>query len=138
MSKPKEAAMVLVVDDDPDTCEVIELSGTLDGYRVRVASCPDEAMEIVELETPAIIFLDYYGMGDGLQDFVARVRSRNAHIPIVLMTGANAPHQKARELGLKEYLAKPFGSEQLEAFLTRYRVLPEHVAKAHAAISLFL
>ena len=114
---PREANTILVVDDDPDTREVLELAVSMEGYSVRLAEDTATALEILAACSPAMVFLDYYGIGEDTAKLVEHVRSANRATPIVLMTGAKDPARKARALGLKNFLPKPFDFDALRKLL---------------------
>jgi len=108
---------VLIVDDDSEICDALQMAVSMEGFDVRVSESQSEALEIVQLAPPALILLDYYGVGNDTKRFVRSVRGYNSTIPIVLMTGAKDPSAKCRELNLKHYLAKPFEIESLQKIL---------------------
>jgi len=114
-------ATVLVVDDDPEICEVLELALTIEGYAVRIAYDEVLALEIASSEPLALIMLDYHGVGANTQKIVERLREIDPSVPIVLMSGINNPARRAKDLGLKHFLAKPFDINALR------KVLEAHV-----------
>jgi len=125
----KKSNMVLVIDDDPEICDALELAASMEGYSVQVADSEETALEMIESSPPALILLDYYMAEHNTERFVSTVRAINRSIPIVLMTGALEPAGKAKELGLKRYLAKPFDIDALQ------KVLREHGVDRREAIA---
>jgi len=117
----RTSATVLVVDDDPEICEVLELALTIEGYAVRIAYDEQTALEIASSEPLALIMLDYHGIGADTQKVVERLRGYDSSVPIVLMSGVNNPARRAKDLGLKRFLAKPFDINALR------KILDEHV-----------
>ena len=111
---------IVVVEDDQDTGDMLEIALSMDGYSVRVASDRDDAMEIITATEPSVILLDYYGVTSDLKEFISCIRAVKPDVPIVLVTGAREPMEKARDLGLDEFLAKPFDSEKLGALLSHH------------------
>ena len=49
---------ILVVEDEPDTAELIELHLKNDGYRVTVAGDGDQALKKVHKHMPDLVILD--------------------------------------------------------------------------------
>jgi CheY-like chemotaxis protein len=86
-------ATVLFVDDDRDFLESKRVYVEARGYRVLTAGSPDEAMRLLETETPAIIFLDlmmeHVDDGFRLAYRIGKVE-RLAHIPLVMLSGVAA------------------------------------------------
>jgi DNA-binding NtrC family response regulator len=111
---------VVVVEDDPENRDVMEMAIGMEGFNVRLASDHAEALEVLASTDPSVVLLDYYGVGENVRDFITHARFLHPRVPIVLVTGAKNPAQKARTLGLKEFLAKPFSSQDLHALLTKH------------------
>jgi two-component system alkaline phosphatase synthesis response regulator PhoP len=49
---------VLVIDDDPDLCSVLEAALSADGFSVRCASHGGMGLQMMREEKPALVFLD--------------------------------------------------------------------------------
>ena len=121
---------VLLVEDDPDTAEAMEMAISMEGYPIRVASDQADALDMLPLTKPSVILLDYYGVTSDIKKFVARIREIHPKVPIVLMTGARDAKTKAKELGLKECLPKPFSADALR------NILKKHCAAATSKVKL--
>jgi CheY-like chemotaxis protein len=81
-------ARVLVVDDDPDTLDVLELSISLGGFDTLCASDGVQALELARSHRPDLIILDnMMPIMDGLET-TRRLREdpELAHIPIIMAT----------------------------------------------------
>jgi DNA-binding response OmpR family regulator len=120
---------VVVVEDDPEIGEVIELAVSVQGYTVRVAANQADALELIAATEPAVVLLDYYGVSSNLEDFVRSIRLLHPRVAIVLVTGAKEPRSKAKALGLKECLPKPFCSNELFALLKKHCGRPARAAQ---------
>lgn len=105
---------VLLVDDDIDLVELVTLILTESGYRVIVAEEGQDALEKVAQGMPGVILLDMRMPGmDGWQ-FAREFRARHDRLaPIVVLTAANDPEQRAREIDADGYLGKPFEIDDL-------------------------
>ena len=112
---------VVVVEDDRDTSEMLELAIAMEGYTARSAADPLEALDLISATKPELVLLDYYGVTAELESFVNSIRAIHPTTRIVLMTGAKKPADKASQLGLKEWLAKPFDSNTLQQLLRAKR-----------------
>ncbi|MFN7134832.1 MAG: response regulator [Myxococcales bacterium] len=84
-----EIASVLVVDDEPSICELVQ--GTLGlyaGWRVRSAHTLQRAIEALE-EPPDLVLLDCVVGGEHGRDLLPLIRSRPElrAIPVIFLTG---------------------------------------------------
>jgi DNA-binding response OmpR family regulator len=112
-SRKAPVKTILIVDDDPDIGEALELAMSVEGYSVRVAKNHDEGLALLRQIQPAVVLLDYYGLGGDPGQFVAKAEALSHGVRIVLMTSARTATVRARDLGLGHVLAKPFDIETL-------------------------
>lgn len=110
----RHGGVVLVVDDEAETREVIAGHLREAGLRVEIAGSAVEAMEKAKRLQPQLITLDILlknGSGFGtLYDL--RSFPETAHIPVLVLSAVNQPRM-GKALGAAGYLVKPFGKEQL-------------------------
>jgi len=124
---------ILVIDDDPDVCDLIVEYLSNNDMRVSAGKSGREMFEIFDREAIDLVLLDLKLSGeDGMQ--LARALRERASVPIVLLTGRNeeADRVMGLELGADDYVTKPFSPRELlarvRAVLRRYQVqatLPE-------------
>ena len=117
---------VLIVEDDPNlreaVCDTLELAGQT------TVSAPggEEALRLLETQAVSLVVSDVRMMPmDGIA-LLKEIRSRHAHLPVVLMT-AYADVDRAVEAmraGACDFLLKPFEPQALLEHVARYR-LPE-------------
>lgn len=123
---PSRGARILVVDDEPEIVEAVRRNLVGHGYDVSVAASGGAALSAISQRPPDVILLDL-GLPDmdGLE-VVRRVRER-ARTPIVVLSARHSEADKveALTLGADDYLAKPFGMNELAA---RIQVALRHVA----------
>src|SRR3712207_839024 len=109
-----EAALsVLVVEDDPDTADVICLALHSVGHQVRQVANGRAALAALDDEWPHLLLLDRRLPDvDGLElcAQVRQLKRGQPYLPILMLTGLQAPEQKANafERGADDYLTKPF------------------------------
>ena len=87
------ATTVLFVDDDKDFLDGKRAYLEARGYRVLTAESPDEALALLEDETPAIVFLDLMmeHVDDGFRlGYRIGKDARLSHIPLVMLSGVAA------------------------------------------------
>jgi signal transduction histidine kinase/ActR/RegA family two-component response regulator len=119
-----ETPLVLVVDDDGPSRELIELCLVNEGCRIEIAATGEGALVMARKHRPAIIVLDVILPGvDGWQVLhELRATPETADIP-VLIASVNNDRQKSFDLGAIEHLVKPFERSALLDVLRRRRLL---------------
>ena len=108
---------ILVVDDSVTVRKVTSRILRRQGYRVLTAKDGIEALKSMQEEIPAVILLDIeMPRMDGFE-VATRVRASQdlKHIPIVMITSRTGDkhRQRAMELGVDQYMGKPYQEEQL-------------------------
>ena len=122
LEKIAEGSTVLVIDDDPEACEIIERFLRKDGFGVLTASSGAEGIRLAHVIKPIAITLDVM-MPD--MDGWAVLRSLKsdpqlADIPVLMLTMID-DRRRGFTLGATDYLTKPVDREQLHQALSRYR-----------------
>jgi len=123
---PVEASghLVLVVEDTPDTRELIRLVLELKGYAVVEAERGDEAVEVaVRLHPDAIIMDMSLPVLDGCQAAkTIRLQPGLERVPIIACTAHNRWEWRAKAIvaGCDEFLEKPIDFERLGSMLSRH------------------
>ncbi len=109
---------ILVVDDDPDVCALLEDYLGEHGYRVRLAHDASSARALIAQQTPHAALLDVGLPGeDGLT--LARHLRERYDIGIMMISGAGETVDRivGLEIGADDYIAKPFDLRELRARL---------------------
>ena len=82
--------MILVVDDDNAVRLSLKLLLGRNGYEAALASCPDEAMEIVRGTRPDLVLLDMNfsraTSGDEGLTLLKQIKIFHPDVPVILMT----------------------------------------------------
>lgn len=110
------ALSVLVVDDDPFACEFVVFQLRALGVTTLIAGSGREALAVLRTSVPDGVLTDLFLSEETCANLVAACASLG--IPVAVMTGS--PGQVRRELGdvpMPMVLGKPFGLQQLEAFI---------------------
>lgn len=118
---PGGPGRVLVVEDDPHICDVLEYALQADGYQFRKTNRGREAVLLCETEPPDVIVLDV-GLPD-LDGFeVCRLIRQTSNVPIIFLTsrGDEINRVVGLEIGGDDYLVKPFSTREL---LARIKVI---------------
>jgi CheY-like chemotaxis protein len=113
---------VLVVEDEPDTQDVLRVALEAEGYVVRVVGNGRDALKYLRstAETCMIVLdLTLPGMtGRRLREVQLRDRSL-AWIPVIVVSGGIEAGLEARELGARSFVRKPIDVDELRATLRR-------------------
>lgn len=102
---------ILVVDDEPDLCDIIQLNLECAGYAVETAQSAENALQL-DLSKFNLILLDV--MMDGMSgfDFMKILTSNPAthDIPVLFLTAKDTEEDilKGFNLGADDYIPKPF------------------------------
>lgn len=112
---------LLLVEDDANLCYIIRggLEDMIGGYEVITASNGEEGLKMWKEQRPDIIVSDIeMPVMDGYE-MVRRIRETDGFIPIVFTSGRVSPKDvvKGYELGVNNYIKKPFLAEELDAHI---------------------
>lgn len=105
---------VLVVDDEKPLRDFVRRNLEARGYKVLKAANGLEALAIFKNEQVDLVILDIMMPRlDGLE--TARHIREDSHVPIIILTamGEEADKVRAFDLGVDDYLTKPFGVGEL-------------------------
>ncbi len=112
-----ESVPILVVDDDPNSLDIVRTFLEARGYRVVTASTGKEALSRMEELRPGLVLLDVMMPGmDGWE--VARVIKSHpdfGSVRIVMLTARSdfADKQQGLRSGADDYIVKPIRLEEL-------------------------
>ncbi len=115
MNKPANKSSILVVDDAPDTLEIIKRNLTSHGYEVFTANSVDNAIEHLDVNSVDLVITDLRMPKVSGLDLVRHVRANMKDTEIIMITGYATIDSavKAIKIGAEEYLSKPFTDEEL-------------------------
>lgn len=106
---------ILVVDDAPDTLEVLQRNLTSQGYQVLTAPGVIEAIKILEGTPVDLVITDLKMPGGSGLDLIRHVKENFKDSEVMMITGYATIEGavKAVKTGADEYLPKPFTDEEL-------------------------
>jgi len=113
-----QAGPVLIVEDVPDTLNLVELTLKFKGYQVITATNGQEALQAIEAERPALIITDILmPKMDGFS-LVHRLRinPETRTIPVIFLSATYiSPEDKAFAIaiGITKFIEKPIHMEAL-------------------------
>jgi two-component system, OmpR family, response regulator len=111
----------LVVDDEKDICFLLYSLLKQKNIPTRLAGSLAEAEKLIEIQTPAVIFLDNH-LPDGLGvDNIARLKKEHPGIYIIMITAHDSPadKEKAQSAGVDHFIGKPFNKNSILETLTK-------------------
>ena len=116
--------LVMVVDDSLTVRKITSRMLTREGFEVATAKDGVDGLQQLQDIEPDIILLDIeMPRMDGFE-FARNVRldAKAKHIPIIMITSRTADKHRnhALELGVNEYMGKPYQEEQLLAMIRQY------------------
>ena len=110
---------ILIIDDEPDICELLEFKLKNEGYKTFSTTNPLEAVSKARDVSPDLIVLDV--MMPELDGFrlcsMLKVDSKLKNIPILFLTAKTEVDDRVKGFtrGADDYLTKPFDSRELVA-----------------------
>jgi two-component system, NtrC family, response regulator HydG len=112
---------ILVVDDAPETLELLQRHLQAEGYRVFSAAGVAEAVRLLEEQPIDLVITDLKMPKVSGLDLVRHVRENLRETEVMMITGYASIEGAvtAVKLGADEYLAKPFLKEELLAAVER-------------------
>lgn len=108
---------LLIVEDDPDTSEMLRVYFEAQGYRVVTAANGRGALATCQTELPDLVLLDVrlpdidgFDVGQQLQDDV-----RTSRLPVIFVTERRGRDDRiiGLKLGAIDYITKPFDVQEL-------------------------
>ena len=106
---------ILVVDDSPDTLELLQRHLGAAGYSVISAPGVAEAVRALENARVDLVITDLRMPKVSGMDLIRHIRANFRDVAVIMVTGfASIPSAvEAMQTGAQEYLAKPFTEEEL-------------------------
>jgi len=113
--------LILVVDDDPGICLLVNEYLETSGYLAIAAKNGKKALELLEEYQPHLMVTDVIMPELDGYELVRQVRQRPMFrlMPIVFLTARAAPQERIRsyQLGGDIHIAKPFDLDELSAII---------------------
>jgi two-component system nitrogen regulation response regulator NtrX len=111
------SAEILIVDDEPDICELV--AGILqdEGYATRTARDGEDALAAIKTRRPNLLFLDIWLQGsklDGLQ-LLDAAKEQYPDLPVVMISGHGNIETAVAAIkrGAYDFIEKPFKADRL-------------------------
>ncbi len=121
MSSSHGKACILIVDDSPNTLEVLQRNLTASGYQVFTAPGVSEAIEILGKTQLDLVITDLKMPNISGMDLVRHIRENFRDTEVMMITGYPSIEGavEAIKTGAEEFLAKPFTDTELLSAVQR-------------------
>lgn len=112
----KAGALILVVDDDPDICALVQLTLQHEGYEVLTTQTGKEGLEAFRenSNTIKLALLDIALPGVSGVDVLAQFKEIEPSIPVIFMSAYIEDKSEASSFGAIDAITKPFNLEDLK------------------------
>jgi two-component system, OmpR family, KDP operon response regulator KdpE len=131
---------ILVVDDEAQITRVLRTTLAAQGYDVRTANDPEEALRLFNEWAPDLLITDLMMPGMTGVELCRAVRSKS-RTPILVLSVRDAERTKVEALdaGADDYVVKPFSIQELLARVRAHiRRAPERTAGTSIALGDFI
>jgi diguanylate cyclase (GGDEF)-like protein len=106
---------VLIVDDEPDTLEILQALLSIEGYHVIIAATGEEGVKEAQKESPEVILMDINLPGIDGNEALRRIRQNNPFQCVIMLTAFATVENAIQALkeGATDFVKKPFENEHL-------------------------
>ena len=112
-------ASILVVDDDPDICALLEFKLQAGGHDVTIEHDGEAALAALESQSADLVLLDWMMPRMGGLEVCLAMRSdeKLAKIPVLMLTAKaqESDVQRGLAAGADDYILKPFSPREVAA-----------------------
>jgi DNA-binding NtrC family response regulator len=121
MKNAAEKTRILIVDDSPETLDMLERNLRSVGYDVLTAPGVAEAIRILDDMAVDLVITDYKMPRTSGMDLIRHVRENLRNTEVMMITGYATVEGavEAMKAGAEEYLTKPFTDEELFSAVSR-------------------
>lgn len=112
---PERNVQILIVDDDPAYCRLIDRYLTREGFRTMIAGDAGEMYE--KLERATLVLLDLHLPSANGIELARNIREKYPNTGIIIVTGSTDEIDRivGLEVGADDYVCKPFNERELLA-----------------------
>ncbi|MBF0538349.1 MAG: response regulator [Nitrospirae bacterium] len=128
MTKSSYTPLVLIVEDDPRSVELIRPQLQSEGYSTIIAATAQKGLDIAESKQPDLITLDILLPDMHGWEFLEKMKANKkiAHIPVIIVSVV-ADQNKGFSLGASNVLQKPVSRDELLAAIRQTGIVSQDV-----------
>ena len=130
MDTAPKHTLVVIIDDSPTICKILETCLQREGYQAVSYLNPVQALQVLlrgEIARPDVLFVDLVLPQMDGYEVIKRLRAKAEFkaMPIVAISGGDntLDRLKARLAGANDYVTKPFKIEHIVALVQNYSSL---------------
>ena len=130
MDTAHKQTLVVIIDDSPTTCKILETCLRREGHQAISYLNPVQALQALlrgEIARPDVLFVDMVLPQMDGYEVIKRLRAKPEFkaIPIVAISGRDSvvDRLKARLAGANDYVTKPFKTQHIVALVQKYSSL---------------
>jgi DNA-binding response OmpR family regulator len=118
---------ILVIDDDPDICEIVSMALSKKGFVIRTAMSGEQGIAIAREHMPDIVLLDNTLPDMDGKDVARRIKETagGKNVTIVMMTGKEAPKGEIDTTLYSGCLKKPFRLSDMVEYMEKISREPD-------------
>ncbi len=108
--------IILVIDDEPAVCKLIEYHLKKEGYKVLSAETGELGFKFIEESSPHLVLLDVRLPGIGGIELLQKIKDTHPILPVIIITayGNVKMAVKTMRLGAYDFLIKPVNPDELK------------------------
>ncbi len=113
---------ILIIEDEPDIGEIMSITLTQSGYKVKVLANGKELKAHIAKFKPNVIMMDLWmpGVDGSLITKELKGKKLTKDIPIILVSARNNLEKIARQVKADGFLAKPFDISSLVSIVKKF------------------
>jgi len=111
-----DKSKILVVDDEKHIRMLYQEELEDEGYAVVTSDGEDSILDLLEREAPQVVILDIrLGPDKSGLDLLQLIRSRKAHVPVILSTAYDSFQHDLKSIAADYYVVKSVDLSELKA-----------------------
>lgn len=120
---------IMVVDDEQDLREMIELMMKKEGFETEMAVDGTDFLNKIDVFQPDLVTLDVMMPGLTTKEILEKLKEKNSKPKIILLSVvrfSDEEKKKLFEMGVIDYITKPFEFEDLMESVRKWIVTTVH------------
>jgi len=109
--------VVMVVEDDSDSADVLKIILERKGYKVRIAKDGGQAQATFVMHKPDFVILDLILPGESGFEICERLKHTDDAVPVLILSAIDLDESRelAQKVGADAYVTKPYQPDELIA-----------------------
>lgn len=118
----KTRKKILFCDNDKSIQEVVKIIVEEIGYEIETVSDNNDIIRKIKNYKPDLLLLDLWMPNISGQEIVRKIKSdkQTRNIPIIIVSAIDQSKEIVKNMGVRDFLAKPFNIDDLIALVDKY------------------